>query len=87
MPFVKKIKIEKRYKTQKERLQEREDGGRNEGKKKTQINNPPPHHQKKKKIQVHRFLFILTYMSIVGRDSSVGVATRYGLDGLGTEHR
>jgi hypothetical protein len=29
----------------------------------------------------------MAYVAVVGRDSSVGIATRYGLDGAGIESR
>jgi hypothetical protein len=36
----------------------------------------------------HRKTFIYTsYGTFVGRDSSVGVGTRYGMDGPGIDHR
>jgi hypothetical protein len=33
------------------------------------------------------YIYIYIYISVVGRDSSVGIATRYGLDGPGFESR
>jgi hypothetical protein len=36
---------------------------------------------------LHTYLLVSTVMSLVTRDSSVGIATLYGLDGPGIESR